>query len=71
MIKVYSTHCPRCMVIEKKLTQKGINFEIIDDINVMREMGIQSTPMLQIDDQPLMKFNEANKWINSQPKQED
>ena len=37
----------------------------------MRELGIQSTPMLQIDDQPLMKFNEANKWINSQPKQED
>ena len=71
MIKVYSTHCPRCMVIEKKLKQKGINFEIIDDINIMREMGIQSTPMLQIDYQPLMKFNEANKWINSQPKQED
>lgn len=71
MIKVYSTHCPRCMVIEKKLTQKGLNFEVVDDINLMREMGIQSTPMLQIDDQPLMKFEEANKWINSQPKQED
>lgn len=71
MIKVYSTHCPRCMVIEKKLIQKGLNFEVVDDINLMREMGIQSTPMLQIDDQPLMKFEEANKWINSQPKQED
>lgn len=71
MIKVYSTHCPRCMVIEKKLTQKGLKFEIIDDINMMREMGIQSTPMLQIDDQPLMKFDEANKWVNAQPKQED
>lgn len=71
MIKVYSTHCPRCMVIEKKLKQKGLKFEIIDDINIMREMGIQSTPMLQVDNQSLMKFDEANKWVNAQPKQED
>ena len=66
MIKLYSTHCPRCTVLEKKLKQKNIEFTVVDDILVMKEMGIKSAPMLQVDDEPLMEFTAANKWINSQ-----
>lgn len=35
MIKLYSTHCPKCKVLTIKLTQKNINFEVIDDIDTM------------------------------------
>ena len=35
-VKVYSTHCPKCSVVEKKLQMKGIEFDsLIRKINVM------------------------------------
>lgn len=65
MIKLYSTHCPRCNVLVAKLNQKNIKFEEITDINTMEKMGIMSVPMLLVDDK-LMDFKEAVTWINAQ-----
>lgn len=61
---LYSTHCPKCNVLEKKLKQKNINYEEINDIEVMKEKGYLSVPMLELDDKT-MDFKEANDWINS------
>ena len=63
-ITLYSTHCPKCMVLEKKLQQKGISYEEINDVNVMTEKGYMSVPMLEVDGVS-MDFNEAVKWINN------
>lgn len=65
MIKLYSTHCPRCNVLVAKLNQKNIQFEEITDIDIMEKLGIMSVPMLSIDDK-LMDFKEAVTWINAQ-----
>lgn len=65
MITLYSTHCPRCSVLEKKLNMKNITYDVIDDIEAMREVGVKSVPMLKVDD-TLMTFVEANKWIGQQ-----
>lgn len=62
---MYSTHCPRCNVLEKKLKAKGIEYEEITDIDIISGKGILTVPMLEVDD-ILMDFVEANKWINSQ-----
>lgn len=35
IVKMYSTHCPKCKVLDAKLKQKNIKFAIIDDIAVM------------------------------------
>ena len=62
---MYSTHCPRCNILEKKLKAKSIEYEEITDIDIISSKGILTVPMLEVDD-TLMDFVEANKWINSQ-----
>lgn len=65
-IKLYTTHCPKCKVVEKKLGMKNIDFESIDDndevINIGKLYGLSSAPILVVDGNA-MDFAEANKWI--------
>ena len=55
MIKLYSTHCPFCNVVESKLKEKNISFDIIDDLNeVLAKAKIYNTdtvPFAEIDGQ--------------------
>lgn len=62
MIKLYTTHCPKCQVLRKKLDMKNINYEIEDNVEKMLELNIETAPMLQVDEN-LMDFNTAVKWI--------
>ncbi len=62
MIKMYSTHCPKCKVLAMKLAQKNIEFEEIDDIEVMRQIGLKSAPALQVEGQ-ILDFNAAIAWV--------
>lgn len=65
-IVLYSTGCPRCGVLEKKLKQKGIKYIIIDDIDKMLRVGIEEVPVLQLESGNRFNFKEAIEWINSQ-----
>jgi len=64
MITLYTTHCPRCIVLEKKLTAKGIEFEICEDQDLMVEKGFMSAPMLEVDNE-VLDFTKAVAWINN------
>lgn len=64
-IVLYSTHCPRCTVLEKKLEAKGIKFEVETSVDDMLALGITQVPMLRVDDK-LLNFAEANTWVNNQ-----
>jgi len=64
-IILYSTNCPRCNVLAKKLELKGIKFELCTDVNVMRKKGFMTAPMLEVNDYT-MKFEEAVKWVDEQ-----
>ena len=66
MVVLYTTNCPRCIVLEKKLKQKGIEFEATTDFDVkeMIKKGFASAPLLEVDGE-IMAFNEANQWINN------
>lgn len=61
----YSTHCPRCKVIESKLAKKGIKYEERNDVQEMLALGLKSAPALSVDGE-LMDFKAANDWINAQ-----
>lgn len=63
MIKLYTTHCPKCAVLETKLQQKNIAYETIDDTEKMIRMGMKSAPMLEVDNK-LMGFAEAVQYVN-------
>ena len=64
-VVMYTTHCPQCFVLAKKLDQKNISYTEIDDIDEMRKLGISAIPMLSVDDGDLMSFKDAVNWINS------
>ena len=64
-ITLYSTHCPRCNVLEKKLQQKKIDYKEINDVEIMKEKGYLTVPILEVDGKS-MDFKTANDWINSQ-----
>ena len=63
-IIMYTTHCPRCRVVEMKLKQKNIDYIECADIDEMKKLGIVSAPYLKIDDK-LFNFSEAVAWINN------
>lgn len=63
MITLYTTHCPKCTVLEKKLESKNIKFDVNENEEEMQERGFQSLPVLEVDGNTL-DFIEAVKWVN-------
>lgn len=66
---IYSTGCPKCEVLLKKIKDKNIEYELCTDIKIMREKGIDSVPVLEIKNKDgenvLYQFSAAVKYINS------
>lgn len=63
-IILYSIGCPKCKVLEKKLQDKGVEFEVCSNIDRMKELGIDSLPVLEYKGQ-LMEFLEAIGWLTN------
>lgn len=62
MITVYSTGCPKCLQLEKKLSSCNIDFIINSDVDTMKRLGIQTVPYMEVNGH-LLNFNESWKWI--------
>ena len=65
MVILYSTNCPRCRIIEKKLQDIGIEFLLFNDVDAMIAKGFKEAPKLEVDG-TIMDFKEANEWIKGQ-----
>jgi len=63
-IILYTTHCPRCKVLEKKLQLKNIEYTINDNIEEMLALDMLTVPILSVDGEN-MEFSDAINWINS------
>jgi glutaredoxin-related protein len=63
---LYSTHCPRCKVLELKLKQKNIEFEENNNVEEMTAKGFKEAPKLEITDGTIMDFKQAVDWIKEQ-----
>ena len=65
---LYTTNCPKCIVLEKKLDNKNINYKKVEDIEkimeIANEQGINTTPILEIDGE-FLDFSHANTYINN------
>lgn len=64
-IILYSTGCPRCNVLKKKLESKGVQYDECNDITLMRKLGIEQVPVLVIENNQ-MDYIEAVQWVNKQ-----
>lgn len=64
MVTLYSTHCPKCVILEKKMNMKNIEFNTVTDVDLMTQKGFTSLPMLEVDGGTL-EFKDAIDWVNS------
>lgn len=69
---LWSTHCPRCKVLELKLQQKGVKYEVnngIEDkekvVEAMMAKGFAEAPKLEVDG-VVMGFKDAVDWLKEQ-----
>lgn len=63
-IILYSTHCPKCTILEKKLKDKGVIYDEVNDVGTMIGLGFTEVPVLVVDGIPYT-FGEAAKWLNN------
>lgn len=61
---LYSTGCPKCMVLKSKLQSKNIPFDEVNDTETMMSIGITKVPVLCVDS-TMMEFGVAVKWVNT------
>ena len=61
-IIMYSSGCPRCQTLKKKLDEAGIEYETFTDIQKMLDMGFVDVPVLEVNGER-MQFTEAVKWL--------
>ena len=62
-ITLYTTHCPQCEVLKKKLDSADIEYSVCDDVDVMAEKGFLSAPILEVDGKSMI-FKDAVNWVN-------
>lgn len=64
MVVLYSTGCPKCEILKEKMEQKGVKYELCENLGIMSALGITFVPVLGID-KTLLNFSDAIKYINS------
>lgn len=65
MITLYTTHCPKCSVLQKKLDAAKIDFNVCEDVDTMIAKGMLSAPYLEVDGE-MMDFVKAVNWLKEQ-----
>ena len=63
-IILYSTGCPKCQVLTKKLNAAGVKYEVKTDVDEMLSLGIKSAPVLSVGGN-LMDFSKAVQWVST------
>lgn len=66
MVKLYSTHCPQCIMLENLLKQKKVAYELVKTTpEEVKAMGFNAVPLLDVDGK-IMTFNDARTWVTKQ-----
>lgn len=60
---LYTTHCPKCYILQQKLDEKGIKYQICEDIDEMIALNITAAPALYTEETGLMDFGKAIQWV--------
>ena len=66
-VVLYTIECPNCIVLEKKLKAKNIEFLRVSDEDTIRAKGFGKSPfpILEVGDET-MDYKTAIQWINNQ-----
>lgn len=67
-VTLYSTHCPQCIFLEKILSSKHIDVNVVTDVaeiqRVAAACGYSTVPILQVDD-AFFPSADAIRWANA------
>lgn len=63
-VDLYTTHCPKCLVLEEKLKQKNIPYTEHTNTEEMINLNFSVVPILMVDNEQY-SFGEAVQWVNS------
>jgi glutaredoxin len=63
-VVLYSTSCPKCKVLKKKLENKKIKFSENENVKKLLELGFTKVPVLEVEGKYL-NFFDANNWVNN------
>lgn len=58
-IKLYSTNCPKCKVLETLLKRDNMEYAVTTDISTLINEGMSSAPVLELK----LTFDEARKYL--------
>lgn len=66
-IILYTIDCPKCLILEKKLEAKNIEFLRVSDIDIIKAKGFGGSlfPILEVDG-VVMNYKTAIQWVNNQ-----
>lgn len=65
MMKLFSLPgCGRCQILKEKLINKQIAFDIVEDMDTMKEHNITTVPVLQVNNDVYLQYAQANQYIN-------
>ena len=64
-VTLYTTGCPSCIVLEKKMNDKKIDFEKVFDMEELKKLNKTYFPILKVGEN-LFEFREAIDWVNKQ-----
>ena len=62
---LYTTGCPKCKILEKKLNDKKVDFITISDKEQIIAAHITTVPMLKKPDGEMLDYFRAVKYVNS------
>lgn len=62
-IVIYSTGCPACKFLEQRLKDKHINFTINNDEEIMKQKGIVSVPVMEVNS-TLLNYKQSLEWLD-------
>ena len=62
-VVLYSTGCPKCNILKKKLFDKKVNYIENNNVDEMTDLGIEQAPVLSVNG-VLMEFGKAIEWVN-------
>lgn len=64
---LYTTNCPKCRILEKKLNELGIAYETNTNVDEMQSLGMMEAPGLKVDDhEGILGFSQAIEWLKIQ-----
>ena len=46
-IILYTIDCPKCKILKKKLDELNIEYDVVEDVDIMLKLGMSQVPILE------------------------